>query len=82
MGHSERRAVRHTKAPVSGIFRVTGFYKKHSHNMLTGVITADGIPATPAEARADLEGRWVGNDELPATVDNPARVAIDPSGAC
>jgi hypothetical protein len=69
MGHSERRAVRHMKAPASGIFQVTGFYKKRSHHMITGVITADGIPATPAEVRADLEGRWVGNNELPAVVD-------------
>ena len=75
MGHSERRAVRHMKAPVSGIFRVTGCYRKHSHNILTGVITADGIPAAPAEARTDPEGRWVGNDELPTVSTRPTRRA-------
>jgi hypothetical protein len=78
MGFSERRAVRHMKAPVRGLFRVTGFYDVPSATVLTGVITAPGIPATPAEHSADNRGRWVGNDELPVAVDSadPARFVV------
>lgn len=43
MGFSDRRAVKHVKEPVNGIFSVTGFYDARSHTVLTVVITAPGI---------------------------------------
>jgi hypothetical protein len=60
--------------PVPGMFRVTGNYDAHPHSSdlrqrLVGVIMAEGMPPTPAECRADSKGRWVGNSELPVTVD-------------
>jgi hypothetical protein len=69
MRFSERRAVRRMTAPARGLFRVTGFYDARSGTMLTGVVTAPGIPATPAEHKTDARGRWMGNDELPVVVD-------------
>jgi hypothetical protein len=74
MGFSARRAVRRMDAPVRGIFRVTGFHDARPGTVLTGVLTAPGIPAASAEHRADSRGRWVGNDELPIVVD-----AADPA---
>jgi hypothetical protein len=78
MGFSARRAVRRMYAPVRGIFRVTGFHDARPGTMLTGVLTAPGILAAPAEHRADTRGRWVGNDELPIAVDaaDPARFVV------
>jgi hypothetical protein len=62
------------KDPVSGVFRVSDWYDAHPHSSppgttLTGVIVADGLSPTPAEARADHKGKWVGHNELPVTVD-------------
>lgn len=62
------------KDPVSGVFRVADWYDKHpnsspSGTTLTGVVVADGLPPTPAETPADHRGKWVGQDELPITVD-------------
>ena len=78
MGFSEWRAARHMKNPVRGVFRVTGFYDRRSSTIITGVITAPGIPATPAEHKTDKRGRWAGNNELPVAVDqaNPSQFAI------
>jgi hypothetical protein len=79
MGFSEWRATRHMKTPVRGIFRVTGFYDaKSGATRITGVITAPGLPATPAEHKTDKRGRWAGNDELPVAVDltDPAKFVI------
>jgi hypothetical protein len=78
MGFSEWRATRHMKTPVRGIFRVTGFYDVRSGTHITGVITAPGVPATPAEHKTDKRGRWAGNDELPVAVDqaDPSKFVI------
>jgi hypothetical protein len=78
MGFSEWRATRHMKTPVRGIFRVTGFYDVRGGTHITGVITAPGVPATPAEHKTDKRGRWAGNDELPVAVDqaDPAKFMI------
>ncbi|HEY0933657.1 MAG TPA: hypothetical protein VGD91_07940 [Trebonia sp.] len=66
------------KSPVSGIFRVTGSYDAKSATRITGVITAPGIPATPAEHKTDRQGRWAESDELPVTVDqaDPSKFVI------
>ena len=78
MGFSEWRATRHMKDPVRGVFKVTGFYDRRSSTIITGVITAPGLPATAAEHKTDKRGRWAGNDELPVAVDqaNPSQFAI------
>jgi hypothetical protein len=72
------------KDPVSGVFRVTDWYDAHPHSSppgttLTGVIVADGIAPTPAEARADHKGKWSGHNELPITVDraDPSNFRIE-----
>lgn len=62
------------KDPVSGVFKVADWYDKHPSSTppgttLTGVLVADGMPPTPAEAPADHHGKWVGQQELPVTVD-------------
>jgi hypothetical protein len=69
--------------PVRGVFRVTGFYDKHPSSnppgtRVTGVISAPGIPATPAEHKVDERGRWASHQELPILVDrsDPSRFAI------
>ena len=71
------------KDPIRGTFRVTGFYDAHPSSSppgtrITGVITAPGIPATPAEHKTDSRGRWAGANELPVLVDraDPSRFAI------
>ena len=78
MGFSEWRATGHMKNPVRGIFKVTGFYDVRSCTKITGVITAPGIPATPAEHKTDKRGRWAGNEELPMAVDqaDPSKFLI------
>lgn len=72
------------KDPVSGVFRVSDWYDAHPHSSppgttLTGVIVADGLAPTPAEARADHKGKWVGHNELPVTVDraDPSNFRIE-----
>lgn len=74
MGMSSRWRAGHMKEPVSGVFRVADWYDAHPRSSppgtrLTGVIVADGVPPTPAETPADHHGKWVGQDELPITVD-------------
>ncbi len=72
------------KDPVSGIFRVSGWYDAHpsstpSGTRLTGVIIADGLAPTPTEVPIDHHGKWVGKDELPITVDrtDPSNFRIE-----
>jgi hypothetical protein len=83
MGLSDWRAKHNMRDPVRGVFRVTGFYDKHPSSnppgtRVTGVITAPGIPATPAEHKVDERGRWASHQELPVLVDrsDPSRFAI------
>jgi hypothetical protein len=83
MSLADWRAKRQMRDPARGVFRVTGAYDKHPSSnppgtRITGVLIAPGIPATPAEHRADLRGRWVAQRELPVLVDrsDPARFAI------
>ena len=78
MSFSDRRALRHMKTPVNGIFRVTGFYDVRSATHITGVITAPGIEATAAEHKTDRQGRWAESTELPVVVDqaDPAKFVI------
>jgi hypothetical protein len=83
MGLGDWRAKHNMRDPVRGVFRVTGFYDKHPSSnppgtRVTGVITAPGIPATPAEHKVDERGRWAAHQELPVLVDraDPSRFAI------
>jgi hypothetical protein len=83
MGVSDWRAKHNMRDPVRGVFRVTGFYDKHPSSSppgtrVTGVITAPGIPATPAEHKVDERGRWASHQQLPVLVDrsDPSRFAI------
>jgi hypothetical protein len=83
VSYRDWQAKRHMKDPVRGTFRVTGFYDAHPHSnppgtRITGVITAPGIPATPAEHKTDAHGRWAGAQELPVLVDraDPSRFAV------
>lgn len=72
MGIGKRWRVGHMKDPVPGVFRVAGHYRTSNslaEPILTGVIVADGVPATTGEVRADPRGKWVGKDELPIVVD-------------
>jgi hypothetical protein len=83
MGLADWRAKRRMRDPVRGVFRVTGWYDKHRSSSppgtrITGVLLAPGIPATPAEHRADRRGRWVAQQELPVLADRsePSRFAV------
>jgi hypothetical protein len=83
MGLSDWRAKHNMRDPVRGVFRVTGFYDKHPSSnppgtRVTGVISAPGMPATPAEHKVDERGRWASHQELPVLVDrsDPSRFAI------
>jgi hypothetical protein len=83
MGVSDWRAKHNMRDPVRGVFRVTGFYDKHPSSnppgtRVTGVISAPGMPATPAEHKVDERGRWASHQELPVLVDrsDPSRFAI------
>jgi hypothetical protein len=71
------------KDPVRGIFRVTGFYDAHPSSSppgtrITGVIVADGLPATPAEHKVSGREHWADSKELPVLVDrtDPSRFVI------
>jgi hypothetical protein len=84
MGIRSKWRAGHMKDPVSGVFRVTDWYDAHPHSSpsgttLTGVIVADGIAPTPAEAKADHQGKWSGHNELPITVDraDPSNFRIE-----
>jgi hypothetical protein len=72
------------KDPVSGIFRVSDWYDAHPSSSppgtrLTGVIIADGLAPTPADAPVDHHSKWVGQNELPVTVDrtDPSNFRIE-----
>ncbi|HVV21781.1 MAG TPA: hypothetical protein VHF06_20270 [Pseudonocardiaceae bacterium] len=74
MGLRSRWRAGRMKDPVSGVFKVADWYDTHPHGSpsgttLTGVLVADGVAPTPAEAPADHHGTWVGRQELPVTVD-------------
>ncbi|HEX5114310.1 MAG TPA: hypothetical protein VFW65_03835 [Pseudonocardiaceae bacterium] len=84
MGIRARWRAGHMKDPVSGVFRVEGDYFRHPNGsswatMLTGVVVADGLPPTAAEVPADMGGKWVGQTELPVTVDraDPGNVRVE-----
>lgn len=84
MGMRSRWRAGHMKDPVSGVFRVADWYDAHPRSSppgtrLTGVIVADGVPPTPAETPVDHHGKWVGQDELPITVDraDPANFRVE-----
>ncbi len=84
MGIRSKWRAGHMKDPVSGVFRVADWYDAHPHSSpsgtrLTGVIVADGVPPTTAEVAADHKGRWVGQNELPITVDRaePANFRVE-----
>jgi len=83
MGLKDWRTKHSMQDPVRGEFKVTGRYFAHPHSssmreMLTGVVTGPGIPATPGEHLTDIGGRWVGHDVLPVMVDrsDPARFVV------
>jgi hypothetical protein len=70
------------KDPMPGTFRVTGNYDAHPNShlqKLTGVLMVPGMPPTPAEVDADTGGKWVGQTELPVTVDraDPANIRVE-----
>jgi len=69
MGIRSKWRAGHMKDPVSGVFRVSDWYRSPSGTRLTGVILADGVPLVPVEAKVDHHGKWFGHDELPVTVD-------------
>ncbi len=84
MGIRSKWRAGHMKDPVSGVFRVSDWYDAHPNGSpsairLTGVIIADGLAPTPTEAPADHHGKWVGNNELPVTVDrtDPSNFRIE-----
>lgn len=78
MGLREWTAKRKIKDPVRGMFSRAGWYDKHGTTWLTGAITVQGMPAFPAEARADSQGKWTQTHQLPVVVDrsNPNNFAI------
>ncbi|HEY3751836.1 MAG TPA: hypothetical protein VGL80_21860 [Pseudonocardiaceae bacterium] len=84
MGIRSKWRAGHMKDPVSGVFKVADWYDAHPHSSppgtrLTGVVVADGIAPTPAEVPADHHGKWVGQNELPVTVDrsNPTNFRVE-----
>lgn len=83
MGLSEWRTRRSMRDPVRGTFTRTGDYFTHPgrtpmRSTLTGVITAPGLAAVPAECPADRHGRWVGTEVYPVLVDRaePTRFVV------
>lgn len=84
MKWKDRRVEHAMKDPVRGEFRKTGEYFPHPGRtpmqvMLTGVVSGEGIPPTPAEhLRNDLSGREFDSDTLPALIDraDPTRFVI------
>jgi hypothetical protein len=81
MGIRSKWRAGHMKDPVSGIFKVSDWYDSRSSQgtRLAGVIIADGLPPTPGDAPVDHKGKWVGNKELPITVDraDPSNFRIE-----
>lgn len=74
MGLKDWRKRRSMRDPVRGEFQVTDKYSARpggssAREMLTGVVTGPGVPATPGEHLDDGTGRWAGHQVLPAMVD-------------
>jgi hypothetical protein len=83
MGIKDWRARHSMRDPIRGEFKVTGRYFAHPgsnsyREVLTGVVSAPGIPPTPGEHLTDTAGRWVNHEVLPVLVDRgePARFVI------
>jgi hypothetical protein len=80
MGINDWRAKRHMKQPERGVLRVSGIHHSFSSSghVVTGVITAPGIPDTPVEHKVDDHGRWTGIQEVPVLVDraDPSKFVI------
>jgi hypothetical protein len=84
MGIRGRWRAGHMKDPMAGVFRVAGSYDPHPSSSghrqrLTGVLVVPGLPPTPAEVDGDTGGRWVGQTELPVTVDraDPTNIRVE-----
>jgi hypothetical protein len=75
---SDRRAMAHMKLPERGILRVTGVREGHSHEKITGIITAPGIRPRRVDHKTDQRGRCAVGQELAVLVDraDPSRFAI------
>jgi hypothetical protein len=75
---SDQRAMRHMKLPERGTLRVTGVHEGHSHERISGVISAPGIAPTRVEHKIDERGRCAVGQELPVLVDcaDPSRFVI------
>jgi hypothetical protein len=75
---SDRRAMAHMKLPERGILRVTGVREGHSHEKITGIITAPGIRPRRVDHKTDQRGRCSVGQELAVLVDraDPSRFAI------
>jgi hypothetical protein len=74
MGIRAKWRAGHMKDPSTGHFQVSGHYTAPPHSSppgirLTGVIVAEGMAPTPAEAPADHEQKWIGKTDLPVVVD-------------
>ena len=85
MGFRDWRKRHAMQDPVRGEFHPTGSYYPHPgrvpmQEMLTGVVTAPGVPATPGEALNDLVHGHDGSfsDILPCLVDraDPSRFMV------
>jgi hypothetical protein len=80
MGINDWRAKRHMKHPERGVLRVSSIHHSFSSSghVVTGVITAPGIPDTPVEHKVDDHGRWTGIQEVPVLVDraDPSKFVI------
>ena len=73
---SDRRAMAHMKLPERGILRVTGVHEGHSHEKITGIITAPGIRPTRVGHKTDQRGRCAVGQELAVDRADPSRFAI------
>lgn len=74
MGLKDWRTKHSMRDPVRGQFQVTGRYDAHPNgssfrDVLTGVVSGPGVAPTAGEHLADIDGRWVGRDTLPVTID-------------
>jgi hypothetical protein len=83
---SDRRAMAHMKLPERGILRVTAIHDGHSHEKITGIITAPGIRSMQVNHKTDQRGRCTVGQELAVLVDraDTSRIAIlwdEPAGS-
>lgn len=83
MGLKDWRKRRSMRDPVRGEFQVTDRYFAHpgsssAREMLTGVVSGPGVPATPGEHLDDGTGRRADHQALPVMVDrgNPMNFVI------